>query len=112
MHDTLSSLVERALTGNQRLLEFYLREHSGLPGGTANLDLANDLSHLLAATAARCPEEVWSLVTFFTERQNRTVTGNSPAEFVLFCGLLAAGTCAAVHPEWQGDLYTIARLRT
>ena len=49
MHDTLSSLVERALNGTQRPLEFYLRENGRLPGARANMELANDVSYLLAA---------------------------------------------------------------
>ena len=42
-HSTLSSLVDRAITGKQRPLEFYLREQSRLPGPRANLELVNDL---------------------------------------------------------------------
>ena len=58
MHDTLSSLVERALAGNQRPLEFYLREQSRLPGSRANLELVSDVSNLLAAVVSEQPGEV------------------------------------------------------
>jgi len=47
-HSTLSSLVERALTGNQRPLEFYLLDQSRLPGPRANLELVDDVSDLFA----------------------------------------------------------------
>jgi hypothetical protein len=39
MHETLASLVARALEGSPRPLEFYLREQSRLPGPRANLAL-------------------------------------------------------------------------
>ena len=53
MHETLSSLLARAFTGNRRPLEYYLREQSRLPGTRANLELVNSLSNLLTAIQIR-----------------------------------------------------------
>jgi len=101
MHDTLTSLVERAIAGHPRPLEFYLREHSGLPGPRANLELANDVSYLLAAAANKHPDTVHSLVNYFATGDRKQVLGNTPAEFIMLCGVIAAGTCAAVQAEWR-----------
>ena len=101
MHDTLNSLVERAIAGHPRPLEFYLREHSRLPGPRANLDLVNDVSYLLAAATDKKPDEVRSLINYFATGDRKQVAGNTPAEFIMLCGVVAAGTCAAVQPEWR-----------
>ncbi len=101
MHDTLNSLVERAIAGHPRPLEFYLREHSRLPGPRANLELANDVSYLLAAATDKHPDEVRSLINYFATGDRKQVVGNTPAEFIMLCGVVAAGTCAAVQPEWR-----------
>ncbi|WP_220192526.1 hypothetical protein [Ktedonospora formicarum] len=104
MHDTLSSLVERALTGNPRPLEFYLRENSRLPGPRANLELANDVSTLLAAAIARYPESVRSLLHYFVNGDRKWMSGNTPSEFVILCGIIAAGACAASESTWQEEM--------
>ncbi len=101
MYDTLSSLVKRALAGSPRPLEFYLREHSRLPGPRANLELANDVASLLAASVATYPDKVYALVNYFATGGRRQVVSNTPAEFVMFCGIVAMGTCSAVRPEWR-----------
>ncbi len=101
MHDTLSSLIERALNGNKRPLEFYLRDQSRLPGPRANLELANDVSHLLAAFVHRYTESVHSLLHYFASGQS--VAGNTPAEFVLFCGIVSFGACAVEQPGWHEE---------
>jgi hypothetical protein len=62
MHDTLSSLVERAMMGNQKPLEYYLREQSRLPGPRANLELVNDLSYLLATLVTAQPANVQAVL--------------------------------------------------
>lgn len=105
MHDTLSSLVERALMGSPRPLEFYLREHSGLPGPHANTELANDVSTLLAASIPRHPDKVHFLVNYFANNERKAVVSNTPAEFVMLCGVLAFGSCAAAYPEWQDEMF-------
>lgn len=109
MHDTLASLVERALTGNSRPLEFYLRDHSRLPGPRANLELAHDVSYLLAASVSKHPEEVWSLLNSFTDGDRRMVVSNTPAEFVILCGIIAAGACAAVQSERRNETFALLR---
>ena len=101
MHDTLNSLVERAIAGRPRPLEFYLREHSRLPGPRANLELANDVGSLLAAAADKHPDEVRSLINYFATGDRKQIAGNTPAEFIMLCGVIAAGTCAVVQPEWR-----------
>ena len=105
MHDILSSLVERALKGNQRPLEFYLRENSRLPGARANMELANDVSYLLAASASRHPDTVRFLTNYFTNDDSRKVVNNTPAEFIMICGIVASGSCAAVRDEWRGETF-------
>lgn len=107
MHDTLSSLVERALTGNRRPLEFYLRDNSKLPGPRANLELAHDMSHLLAASIPRNPESVYSLLKYFANGDRRAAASNTPAEFTMLCGVIAYGICAAAHAEWRVETLTI-----
>ena len=107
MHDTLSSLVERALKGNQRPLEFYLRENSRLPGARANMELANDVSYLLAASVSRHPDSVRSLTDYFANVDSQTVVSNTPAEFVIICGLVASGACAALQRDWQPETFEL-----
>ncbi|HTI14291.1 MAG TPA: hypothetical protein VL461_06935 [Dictyobacter sp.] len=101
MHDTLASLVERALAGNPRPLEFYLREHSHLPGPRVNIELANDVGHLLSASCLKSPDTVRALIHYFVNGDRRSVKSNSPAEFVIFCGVIVVGICATVQPLWR-----------
>ncbi|MBV9230788.1 MAG: hypothetical protein JOZ18_15880, partial [Chloroflexi bacterium] len=107
MHDTLSSLVERALTGNQRPLEFYLRDHSRLPGPRANLELANDVSYLLAASIPRHPDAVHSLINYFANGDRVMVASNTPSEFIMLCGIIASGTCAAAQASWREETFDL-----
>lgn len=102
MHDTLSSLVDRALVGNQRPLEFYLREQSRLPGPRANLELVNDLSHLLAALVLEEPENVRGLLNYLISSSENIKT-NTPEEFIVLCGIVAMGACASVEPAWWDE---------
>src|SRR5258708_19236860 len=106
MHDTLSSLVERALAGNQRPLEFYLREQSRLPGSRANLELVSDVSNLLAAVVSEQPSEVRMLLNYLVTDAT-TVTTNTPDEFIALCGVVAFGACAVVRAEWRGEVFAL-----
>ncbi len=103
MQNTLSPLVERALMGNRRPLEFYLREHSHLPGPRANLGLVNDLCHLLAVLTPVQPDNVHMVLNYLVRDHYKEVECNTPAEFVLLCGLVGFGACAAVRLEWRGE---------
>ena len=104
MHETLSSLVARAFTGNRRPLEYYLRERSRLPGTRANLELVNNLSNLLAAIVPEQPDQVWMLLNYLVEDE-KTVVSNTPDEFVVLCGVVAFGSCVTVRPEWQIEVF-------
>jgi hypothetical protein len=101
MHDTLSSLIERALLGSPRPLEFYLREHSRLPGPRANLELAHDFGNILSTFSTRYTEGVLALLDYCIDAERTPVAANTPAEFVLFCGLLAFGICATHETAWR-----------
>lgn len=103
MRDTLSSLVERALTGNQRPLEYYLRDNSRLPGPRANLELANDVSSLLAASVSRYPGNVRSLLNYFVNGDRKMVIANTADEFLMLCGIIAFSACAAVELSWREE---------
>ncbi|GCE46753.1 hypothetical protein EI42_00272 [Thermosporothrix hazakensis] len=105
MHDTLAALVERALTGNHRPLEFYLRDNSRLPGPRANLELADDVSNLLASFVSRCPDNVRSLLHYFVNGERKMVTSNSPSEFLMLCGIIGLGVCASVQPDWREETF-------
>lgn len=107
MHDTLFSLVERALTGNQRPLEFYLRDQSRLPGPRPNLELANDISNLLAVSVPRYPDNVRSLLNYFVNGDRKMVAGNTPSEFVMLCGIISYGSCTAVYPSWLPETLSL-----
>jgi hypothetical protein len=107
MHDTLSSLVERALAGNQRPLEFYLRSNSRLPGQRANLELANDFAYLLAIAIPRCADNVHALLEYFTNDEHRVVASNTPEEFILLCSVISFGTCSAAQPTWRTETFTL-----
>jgi len=109
MHDTLSSLVERAVLGNVRPLEFFLREHSRLPGPRANLELANDVSNLLAASIPKNPDSVYTLINHFTNGDRQTIASNTPDEFIMLCGIIAFGTCAAVHSSWREATFDLLK---
>jgi hypothetical protein len=119
MHDTLSSLVERALTGNQRPLEFYLRENARLPGARVNLELANDVAYLLAAVVSQRPDSVRALISYFFTNERKGGASSAPAEFVTVCGIIASGACASVEAGWRADTFALlyeyagsSRLRT
>jgi hypothetical protein len=104
MHETLSSLVARAFTGNRRPLEYYLREQSRLPGPRANLELVNSLSNLLTAIVPEQPDQVWILLNYFVQDE-KTVVNNTPDEFVILCGVVAFGACATVRSEWHTEVF-------
>ncbi len=106
-HSTLSALVDRALTGNQRPLEFYLREQSRLPGHRANLELVNDLSYLLAALAAEQPDNVQSLLNYLISDNRHKVMSNTPTEFIVLCGIVAFGACAAAQSKWRSEVFEL-----
>lgn len=106
MHETLSSLVARAFTGNRRPLEYYLREQSRLPGTRANLELVSNLSSLLIAVVPEQPDQVWMLLNYLV-RDEKTVTSNTPDEFVVLCGVVALGACATVRPEWHIEVFEL-----
>jgi len=80
-----------------------LRTNSRLPGPRANLELANDLSYLLASSVPRYAESVHQLVAYFTTNEHKIITSNTPGEFLMLCGIIAAGACAAVKPEWRNE---------
>lgn len=107
MHTTLGSLVERAITGNQRPLEFYLRDQSRLPGPRANLELVNEFSDLLALVATEQPENVHGLLKYLTSDARSAVKTNTPEEFVLLCSLVAYGGCGALVPSWRAEAFEV-----
>jgi hypothetical protein len=109
MHETLSSLVARAFTGNRRPLEYYLRDQSRLPGTRANLELVNNLSNLLVAIVPEQPEQVWMLVHYLVQDE-KTVERNTPDEFVVLCGVVAFGACASVRTEWHAEVFEMMKL--
>lgn len=106
MQDTLQPLIERALAGQPGFLEFYLRDQSRLPGARANVELAQDFSHLLASLGAVCPHETRALLNHLV-RDEQKVVSNTPGEFVFMCGVLAFGACAAAIPEWRADVFAL-----
>jgi hypothetical protein len=106
MHETLASLVERALNGSRRPLEFYLREQSRLPGKRANLELVNELSNLLGAVVTEYAKQTRTLLTYLV-RDGEKVEVNTPGEFVVLCGIVASGACAAVLPGWRGEIFEL-----
>src|SRR2546430_15333925 len=103
IHSTLSALVDRALAGNLRPLEFYLREQSRLPGTRANLELVNELSYLLAALAKEQPDKVRPLLDYRISDERHKVATNNPAEFVVLCGIVAYGACTAVQSKCRSE---------
>jgi hypothetical protein len=107
MHDTLLPLIGRALQGRPQPLEFYLREQSRLPGPRANLELAKDCAHLLAIKVRECPEAVRSLLAYLVSEDRAAVETNTPAEFVVLCGVIALGSCAAVEPRWREEVFAL-----
>ena len=108
MHETLSSLVARAFTGNRRPLEYYLRDQSRLPGTRANLELVNSLSNLLVAIVPEQPEQVWMLIHYLVQDE-KTVERNTPDEFVVLCGVVACGACSSVRTEWRTDVFEMMK---
>jgi len=106
-HSTLSSLIDRALKGNARPLEFYLRTQSRLPGTRANLELANDVSYMLALLVKEQPEQVRNLLNYLISDARAKVVSNTPAEFVVLCGIVAYGACAAVYPRWRSEVFEL-----
>lgn len=106
MQDTLQPLIERALIGQSRFLEFYLRDQGRLPGARANLELAQDFSQILALKAPNVPYEARALLHRLVSDE-KCVVPNTPGEFVLLCGVLAFGYCAAVLPTWRLDVFPL-----
>jgi hypothetical protein len=107
MDETLQPLIVRALQDNPRPLEFYLREHSRLPGPRANLRLVDDFAHLLAEAVSTRPEDARRVIEYLV-RDETSLEVDTPAEFVVLCGVVASGTCAAVYPPWRQEV--LARL--
>lgn len=107
MHETLPSLISRALMGKQRPLEFYLREQSRLPGTRANLELVNDVAHLLATQVRGQPENVWALLRYLSDEERRRIPNDPTAEFVTICGIVGYGTCAALLPRWRSEAFAL-----
>src|SRR5258708_592141 len=85
MQDTLQPLVERALAGQPGFLEFYLRDQSRLPGTRANVELAQDLSQILAELVPSYRHEMRALLNHLV-RDEQKVVSNTPGEFVFMCG--------------------------
>ncbi|MGH2506544.1 MAG: hypothetical protein ACRDHZ_03875 [Ktedonobacteraceae bacterium] len=106
MQDTLQPLIERALSGHPGFLEFYLRDQSRLPGARANLELAQDFSQILAFKAPTYPHEARTLLNHLV-RDEKHIMSNTPSEFVLMCGVLAFGYCAAFIPVWRQDIFPL-----
>lgn len=106
MQDTLQPLIERALSGQPGFLEFYLRDQSRLPGTRANLELAQDFSQILALKAPNCPHAARVLLNYLVHDEKRLVP-NTPGEFVVMCGVLASGCCAATMPIWRLELFPL-----
>src|SRR5215469_5878906 len=106
MYDTMPSLVERALKGDRRPLAYYLREQSRLPGSRANLELASDVSNLLAAIVSEQPDEVRALLQYLVA-EAKTVASNTPGEFIVLCGVVAFGACATVRSAWRGEIFAL-----
>src|SRR5579875_2144259 len=111
MQDTLEPLIEKALRGRPRLLEFYLREQSHLPGPRANLTLAYDLAHLLALRVHQEPQAVNVLLTYLLDTEREAIQSNTPPEFTVLCGLVALGACAAVQPDWRAWAFALLEKR-
>jgi hypothetical protein len=107
VHSTLPALVERALAGNPRPLEFFLREQSHLPGTRANLELVHDLSFLLAALVKEQPEQVRALLDYLISDDRHKVVSNTPEEFVMLCGVVALGACAAARSIWRSEVFEL-----
>jgi hypothetical protein len=108
MHETLPSLIERALSGNQRPLEFYLRDQSRLPGPRANLELLADVCDELVMCMPQRSEEVRALLRYLT-REEKTVASNTPEEFIVTCGVAALGASATTDPGWRKEVYMLLR---
>ena len=106
-HSTLSPLIDRALMGNQRPLEFYLREQSRLPGPRANLELVSEVSYLLAALVSEQPEKVQILLNYLISDERKKVVSNTPAEFVVLCGIVAYGACGAAYSIWRSEVFEL-----
>lgn len=107
MYETLAPLVERALSGNMRPLEFYLREQSRLPGPRANLELVNELAHLLSVLVVEQPESVQELLCYLMSDERQRIVSNTSAEFVILCSIVALGQCSATYPKWWGETYEL-----
>jgi hypothetical protein len=106
-HSTLPSLVDRGLAGNPRPLEFFLRDQSHLPGTRANLELVHDLSFLLATLVKEQPEEVRALLDYLISDDRHKVGSNTPEEFVILCGVVSLGACAAARTTWRSEIFEL-----
>ena len=107
MYETLAPLVDRALSGNMRPLEFYLREQSRLPGTRANLELVNEVAHLLAMLMVEQPKSVQALLCYLMDDERQRIVSNTPAEFVMLCGVVALGQCSVEHPALWGETFEL-----
>src|SRR5581483_775890 len=105
MEDTLQPLVERALNGQTGFLEFYLRNQSRLPGPRANIDLAQAFGNHLAFLVPDLPDETRALLNYLVRDEGRVAT-NTPDEFIVMCGVLGFGACAAAMPAWRDEVFS------
>src|SRR5258708_13032164 len=84
-----------------------MREKSRLPGTRANLELVLDFSYLLADLMGEHSDEVRPFLEYLVSTENKKVVGNTPTEFVVLCGLVAYGACAAVRPGWRSEVFEL-----
>ncbi len=81
-----------------------MREQSHLPGPRANLRLVDDVSYLLAEAVSTQEEDVRRVIEHLT-RDEKTLEGNTPAEFVVLCGVVAYGMCSAAYSPWRSSVF-------
>src|SRR5207244_9934328 len=50
---------------------------------------------------------VRTLINEFANGNRKMVPSNTPEEFIMLCGIIAYGACAATYPGWREDAFEL-----
>jgi hypothetical protein len=67
------------------------------------MELASDVGTVLATFVPKYPENVRKLLDTFTNGDRKPIAQNTPDEFIMLCGIIGSGMCAAVYTPWREE---------
>ena len=96
----LAALLDKALKGGKtKEVEEYLAASSHLPGPRGNLELAEAFAEALESKAPTREEVAWGLSVRLAHVADPATSGNTPGEFVAFCGVRGIGVLGGLSEK-------------